>query len=78
MTGTAYPRSVRSRSMVAWRSEAEMREAVEQAKATLRLEGLEVTAEQEALALRQARGEITHEEYLRLVVELATRRTSKS
>ena len=78
MTGTAYPRSVRSKSMVAWRSEAEMREAVEQAKAALRLEGLELTAEQEALALRQARGEITHEEYLRLVVELATRRTSRS
>ena len=60
--------------MSEWRSDAEMREALKQAKANLRLEGLKVSPEQEALALQHARGEITHEQYLQLVVERATRR----
>jgi hypothetical protein len=64
--------------MTGWRSEAELRQALEEAKATQRLEGIEVSAEQEALALRRLRGEITEEELIRLAVELAKRNRSSA
>jgi hypothetical protein len=64
--------------MTGWRSEAELRQALEEAKATQRLEGIEVSAEQEALALRRLRGEITEDELIRLAVELAKRNRSSA
>lgn len=62
--------------MAKWRSQAEMLEAVECARAAQRLEGIEISAEQEALVLRRARGEITEQEFIRLAVELAKRNDS--
>jgi hypothetical protein len=66
-------RSIRSTSMTGWRSEAEMLEALDRAKGSQRLEGIELSAEQEALVLRRLREEISEEEFIRLAVELATR-----
>ncbi len=73
MTGTLVVHRIQSRSMTGWRSEAEMMEALDHAKAAQRLEGIELSAEQEALVLRRARGEITEREFIQLVVELAKR-----
>lgn len=78
MPGRLPLSSIRSPPMTGWRSEAELRQALEEAKATQRLEGIEVSAEQEALALRRLRGEITEEELIRLAVELAKRNRSSA
>lgn len=40
-------------------------------KATLALEGLELTSEEEALVLKRHRGEISQDEFLKQALELA-------
>ncbi len=74
MTGIVAARPIRSSSMAGSLSDVEIKTALEHAKATQRLEGIELSAGQEALVLRRLRGEITHDEFVRLAVELATRR----
>jgi hypothetical protein len=71
MTGTIALRSIRSPLMTGWRSEAEMLKALDRAKASLAHEGMTLRPDEEQLVLRRARGEITQEEFTRLVVELA-------
>ncbi len=78
MTGTLAVHRIKSRSMTGWRSEAEMQEALDRAGASLRLEGIELPAGQEALVLRRARGELTEQEFIRLVVELAKQNDSSA
>lgn len=63
--------------MPSWHSEAEMLEAVEQAKGSLRLEGMDLRPEEEQLVLRRARGEISEQEFTRLVLELAKGRSGR-
>jgi uncharacterized membrane protein len=59
--------------MNAWKSEEQLLKALEQATASSRLEGLELTEEETQLLLRHARGEITHEQYIALALEIARR-----
>jgi hypothetical protein len=51
--------------------------ALEQAKATLRLEGIELTREELDLAERRAREGMSDEQFLKLVLELAARATPR-
>ncbi len=54
-------------------SEAELLESLERVQGSLGLEGMALKPEEQQLLLRTARGEITHEEYVHLVVDLALR-----
>ena len=64
--------------MVHWKSEKDMLKALEQAKGELRLEGLDLTAEEEELLARRARGELSEAEFSRLAVELAKRQATRN
>lgn len=50
-------------AMKPWKDEAEMLKAIAYADATHRMEGLELTPEQKALALQMAKGELTEDEF---------------
>jgi hypothetical protein len=53
--------------------ESTIEHALTQARASLAIEGLNVTSEGEALVRKSLRGEISHADFLRKALEIATR-----
>jgi hypothetical protein len=73
MASTHRVARLQSSPMVTWKNDAEIRAAIAAATANQRLEGIEVTPEEEELCFRHARGDITWEEFLRELLLIADR-----
>jgi len=54
-------------------SDSEIEQALKEAKASLAVEGLYTTSEEDELIRKKLRGEISHDEFLRRALELATK-----
>ena len=67
---------LRSTLMIPWKSESQMLDALDRAKAALRLEGIELTAEEAELLERDGRGELSEEQFREMAMTLAERSRS--
>ena len=73
MARTGQAVRLRSPPMATWKNDEEIRAAIAAATADQRLEGIEVTPEEEEMVFRRARGDITREQFIEEVLAHAKR-----